>query len=570
MRRVLSVWLPHFATDRLTRAQARSQRSSEPAPYAPWRKRPFATSAADAGSVRIAAANTAARDAGIDPGLSLTDARAVVPTLKVIEADPIADQVCLDAMLTWARRYTPWLAVEGLDERGGAGLWLDITGCSHLFGGEQALLEDFEARLRRLGFASRLGLADTPGAAWAAARSLASSGASARVPEGEQRTHLAALPTTALRLSTRTLETLNRLGVRTLSDLLVLPRAPLTRRFGREVCLRLDQLLGRVDEPLSPEMERLPYVARINFAEPIGRTEDVEAALHDLLDSLCVRLEKDRRGIRRLVFEVFRVDNTAERIAVGTGQAVRRPEHLFRLFRDKLDGLDAGFGIEFLMLTVTVTDPMESEQGRIRTGAESETAVASKSGRDLALLIDRLEARLGSGRIVRPQRRASHIPERAVGFVRALDRLNQTVLPGDAREVALLHSDIGRLRPGVRPIHLLPKPEPVDPLPVCSDAPPVRMVPLPGFSWRRQTYPLAAAEGPERIAGAWWRGALPSDRSREEQSYFTLCEDGGAVREYWRVESESGARFWLFYLPFPVMRKEAGHQSRWFLHGLFA
>ncbi len=530
----------------------------------------MATIAADAGAVRIAGANNAARAAGVDPGLSLTDARAVVPSLKVVEADPAADRACLDAMLTWARRYAPWLAVEGSDERGGAGLWLDITGCAHLFGGEQALLEDFAARLSRLGFSSRLGLADTPGAAWAAARCLASAETPACVPEGEQRTHLATLPTTALRLSTRTLETLNRLGVRTLADLLVLPRAPLTRRFGREVCLRLDQLLGRVDEPLSPEMERLPYVARINFAEPIGRTEDVEAALRDLLDSLCVRLEKDRKGIRQLVFEVFRVDNTAKRIAVGTGQAVRRPEHLFRLFREKLDGLDAGFGIEFLMLTVTATDPMESEQERIITGAESKAVIASQSGRDLALLIDRLESRLGSGRVVRPQRRAIHIPERAVGFIPALGRVNQTALPGDAREAALLHSDFGRMRPGARPIHLLPKPEAVDPMPVHASASPTRLMPLPGFSWRRQTYPLTAAEGPERIAGAWWRGALPSDRSKEEHSYFTLCEDGGAVREYWRVESESGARFWLFYLPFPLLPGGTGRQSRWFLHGLFA
>ncbi|MGB1877429.1 MAG: hypothetical protein ACPHGY_11025, partial [Rhodospirillaceae bacterium] len=119
---------------------------SEPAPYAPWRKQPFAVIAADSGAVRIAAANSAARAAGVDPGLSLTDARAVVPTLKVVEADPAADRACLDAMLAWARRYTPWLAIEGLDERGGAGLWLDITGCAHLFGGEQALLQDVESR----------------------------------------------------------------------------------------------------------------------------------------------------------------------------------------------------------------------------------------------------------------------------------------------------------------------------------------------------------------------------------------------------------------------------------------
>lgn len=523
----------------------------------------------EAGTVRIAAANAAAQAAGVDPGLSLTDAHAILPSLKVVEGEPSIDRACLEGMLRWARRYTPWITIEGLDERGGAGLWLDVTGCAHLFGNEQALLEDFEVRLNRLGFVSRFGLADTPGAAWAAARCLASQGKPAIVPSGEQRAHLAPLPMTGLRLSARTFETLKRLGVCTISEVLALPRAPLTRRFGSEVCLRLDQLTGRIDEPLSPDVERLPYVARINFAEPIGRTEDVEAALNDLLKSLCTRLEKDRKGIRQLALEVFRVDNTAERITVGTAQAVRRPEHLFRLFREKLDDLDAGFGIEFLMLTVMAKDTMESEQDDLRSLSDGVPGGA-KSGRDLALLVDRLEARIGPGRVVRPQSRASHIPERAVGLVPALRPKQQALLPGYDREAGLMHSEIMGLRPGSRPIQLLPKPEPIKPVSALSDSLPTRAVPLPGFSWRRQTYCLAAAEGPERIAGAWWRGALPVDRSQEDHSYFTLCEDGGAVREYWRVESEEGARFWLFYLPFPLQRNTVRNDPRWFLHGLFA
>ncbi len=528
------------------------------------------TTLPEAGAVRIVAANAAAQAAGVDPGLSLTDARAILPSLKVVEADAAADRACLDGMLAWARRYTPWIAIEGVDERGGAGLWLDVTGCAHLFGDERALIEDFEVRLNRFGFISRFGVADTPGAAWAAAHCMASQGDPAIVPSREERVHLAHLPMAALRLSAQNLETLKRLGVSTISDLLALPRAPLTRRFGSEVCLRLDQLTGRVDEPLSPEAERLPYVARVNFAEPIGRTEDVEAALLDLLQSLCTRLEKDRKGIRRLAFEVFRVDNTADRINIGTAKAVRRPEHLFRLFREKLDRLDAGFGIEFLMLTVTATDTMESEQDGIQSLGCSDVSNVANPGRDLTLLVDRLESRLGAGRVVRPHKRESHIPERAVGLIPALGLKTQEALAGYAREAALLHGDIGSLRPGSRPIQLLPKPEPVNPMPVEPNTPLVRAVPLPGFSWRRRMYCLAAAEGPERIAGTWWRGALPPDRSGEEHSYFTLCEDGGAIREYWRVESETGARFWLFYMPYPLQRDHTSHEQRWFLHGLFA
>lgn len=514
--------------------------------------------------MRLAAVNPAARAGGIYPGLSLSDARAVLPALKVVEANVDEDRACLDAMLRWARRYTPWIAVEGFDEKGGGGLWLDITGCAHLFGDEQALLDDLRTRLNSIGFAARLGLADTPGAAWAAAHALATHDVPAIVPEGQQRSHLAAVPTAALRLSTRTLETLTRLGVRKIADLWALPRGPLTRRFGSEVCLRLDQLAGRVDEPLSPEMERLPYVARMAFAEPIGRTEDVEAALESLLESLCVRLEKDRKGVRRLTCEVFRVDNTAERICIGTGRAVRDSKHLFRLFREKLDGLDAGFGIEFLLLTVTSADPLENAQNTIASLSED---VPDHKGGDLALLIDRLEGRLGAGRVVSPQIRSSHIPERATVFVPALARVKSSVPPAAEREARLLHSVIKPLRPSARPIHLLTKPEPVQ---TVADAAVRKALPLAGFTWRREQYYLAAAEGPERVAGTWWRGALPSDRSDEDAAYFALCEDGGAVRDYWRVESEKGSRFWLFHLPFPLLRDSQDSLPRWFLHGLFA
>lgn len=534
------------------------------APYAPWRDRAFAVTATEGGAVRIAAVNPAARAGGVYPGLSLSDARAVLPALKVVESNAEEDRAGLDAMLRWARRYTPWIAVEGLDEKGGGGLWLDITGCAHLFGGEQALLDDLRARLNSLGFAVRLGLADTPGAAWAAAHSLATDDVPAIVPEGQQRSHLAAAPTAALRLSARTLETLNRLGVRRIADLLALPRGPLTRRFGSEVCLRFDQLTGRVDEPLSPEMERIPYVARMAFAEPIGRTEDVEAALESLLESLCVRLEKDRKGARRLTCETFRVDNTVERICIGTGRAVRDAKHLFRLFREKLDGLDAGFGIEFLLLTVTSADPLENAQNTIATLSE---AISDHAGRDLALLVDRLEGRLGPGRVVRPQIRPSHIPERATGFVPALTRVKCHVPPATEREARLLHSGIKPLRPSARPIHLLTKPEPVQPV---TDRALQRTLPLSGFTWRRERYCLAAAEGPERIAGTWWRGALPSDRSDEEKAYFALCEDGGSIRDYWRVESEKGQRFWLFHLPFPLLKNSQDSEPRWFLQGIFA
>ena len=541
----------------------RFQWKGKPAPYALWREWPLVTVTAQAGAFRIRAVNALAQSAGVDPGLSLPDARAVVPTLKVIEEDLESDRACLTNLVACCRRYTPWVAVEAPAQRS-SGLWLDVTGCTHLFGGEQGLLDDLSMRFNHLGLDVRLGLADTPGAAWAAAHYIARENNPALVPEEQHSSHLSDLPVSALRLSTSALETLTRLGVCTITDLLSLPRAPLTRRFGHEVCLRLDQLTGRVDEPLSPEIERLPYVARMVFPEPIGRTEDVEAAVQALLGSLCARLEVERNGARRLTCEIFRVDSTVERLNVGTSQAVRDPNHLFRLFREKIRGLDAGLGIEFLLLTVTSTNPLQIEQGTLTQKQKSPNEVPSTSGQELSLLIDRLEGRLGEGGVVSPRLCESHIPERAARWMPALCKKQVQVADGSPLCSGHVH-----LRPGTRPIFLLPKPESISPLLLDSDALKERPVPLKGFVWRRSEHRVAVAEGPERISGRWWQNALPDDRSIQCVSYFELCKDGGAVRDYWRVESNQGLRFWLFYLPFQFAASESNQEMRWFMHGLF-
>ena len=169
--------------------------------------------------------------------------------------------------------------------------------------------------------------------------------------------------------------------------------------------------------------------------------------------------------------------------------------------------------------------------------------------------------------MVRPCVRDTHIPERAAGLVPALSPQSAQTQPD--RNARLLHNDRVRLRPGARPIFLLPKPEAVHPLPLLPDALPVRAVPLAGFEWRRASHRLVLAEGPERITGRWWQGPLPADRSDEGASYFALCEDGGAVRDYWRVESEDGLRFWVFHLPFPLAASRLDPAARWFVHGLF-
>ena len=501
-----------------------------------WRAKPLATVTAGRGTLSIAAVNPAAEAVGVRPGLSLAGARALVPGLATFEADPAADRGALERLAGWCGRYTPWTAVD--DCTGGAGadsLWLDISGCAHLFGGEAALLDDLALRLRAFGFGTRAAVADTPGAAWAVAR-FAATGATTIVPPGEAQRVLAPLPVAGLRLSSAVAEALGRVGLDRIAALAAVARAPLAARFGDVPLRRLDQALGRTDEAISPRRPVAALRVRRAFAEPIGRADDIAAALGRLLGELCARLESTHQGARRLELVLYRVDGTTASAAIGTGRPVRDADHLERLFAEKLDTLDAGFGVETMILAATAADPLSPVQADLDGHGGTE---GSDGARRTARLVDRLGNRLGADDVVHLSPRASHIPERAS---RAVSALAQAPCP-DAGAA----DEPGRRPP--RPLHLLPSPEPIQVVAPVPDSPPAM------FRWRRHQHRVAQAEGPERIGPEWWLEEHPVPASQQDR-----------IRDYYRVEDTAGQRFWVYrdgpYRP--------GIKPRWYLHGLFA
>lgn len=521
MRRVVSIWLPWLPTDRLRRNAANSFRRN--AANSLWRNaanslraedadKPLATVIGDGGRQLLAAVDRAARRAGLRPGMTVADAQAVVPGIRLLPADAPADRRLLDQLAERCLGYTPWSSVDGwADNLPGGGLWLDISGCAHLRGGEAALLADIKEHLRRLGFAARLALADTPGAAWGVARF---GGTVAILPPGGHRTALAGLPVTALRLAPDTAAGLARLGLRAVGDLMAVPRAAVAHRFGRAVALRLDQALGDADEPISPcRPSALPRV-HLPFAEPISRADDLTAATRRLLDDLAGLLESRRLGVRRLELAAFRVDATAGRLAIGTGRPCRDPAHLFRLLAEPLSGLDAGFGIESMALTALETGPLAPQQADF---------ISPSGGDDVACLLDALGNRLGFDRVYALAPRQSHLPERAVRRV----SLPLPPAGGGWGE--------GLPRP-LRPLRLLARPDPVEAVAPLPDGPPLL------FRHRGHLHRLRRSEGPERLSGEWWRDESPPDR------------------DYYVVEDEEGRRFWLC---------RQGVPGRWFLHGVF-
>jgi protein ImuB len=224
MSRIVSVWLPHLPIERLKRERAANGAARTPEPSEPDisvpEDRPFALVGSDARGLILTAVNARSTRDGLLPGLSLADARAICPHLLTEPAAPGKDADTLRALAHWASRYSPTLNVDGDD-----GLWLDITGVPHLFGGESALLADFAQRLAGAGFTARLGLAETLGGAHALARFARASPCT--IPAGKLRSTLATLPVEALRLESETAHLLRRLGLKRIGQFYDLPRASL-------------------------------------------------------------------------------------------------------------------------------------------------------------------------------------------------------------------------------------------------------------------------------------------------------------------------------------------------------
>jgi protein ImuB len=529
--RILSLWLPTLPTDRLQRL-ARLDHGRAPANGGWSPDRPLATFVSQGGSLRLGAVCARARAAGLAPGLTLADARAMVPTLQVRPTEPAADARLLEDVAAWCERYTPLVAIDRshAHDDGGA-LWLDITGCAHLFGGEPELRADLLARLRRQGLMAAAGIADTPGAAWASAR-FAMPGREI-VPPGESRAALGPLPVAALRLEPELVAMLERLGLARIEQLQPLPRPALTARFGTELVTRLEQALGQVAEPISPRKPRPAHRAELTFADPLLETEALRRVADRLLAELCTGLEMAGLGARRLTLAVYRVDNSTAAARIGTSRPCRDQGQLARLFAEKLEEIDPGFGIERAILIAEVVEPLLPEPLAWRGMGAGDLDQA----RDLAPLVDRLSNRLGEGTVARLVPQASHIPERAQRRVTALGPIQPEPFPerrlqGEAP---------------TRPLRLLAWPEPIEAVAPVPDQPPVL------FRWRRALHKVARVRGPERLAPEWWR-APDADPDL-------------LTRDYFAVEDTEGGRFWLFreglYLT------GAASLPRWYLHGMF-
>ena len=480
---------------------------------------PFVLVEKTAKGLRLAACDAAARALGLHPGQRLADARTMAPGLLSEVHEPHQDAESLLGLARWCERYSPQVSRDGLD-----GILIDATGCAHLFGGEAEMLADLQARLQRYGFTASLAIAATPGAAWGLAR-FQSRGGEREVPEAAGM--IEALPIEALRIDGKCALLLRRLGLKTIGQLISLPRASLARRFRGEaipenVLIRLDEAMGLRQEPVVP-LAPLPVLrAAQAMMEPLISHEGLEAMLIELIARLARDLEAVGHGVTRLVLRLYKTDGQRLSLPVGLAAASRDPAHLMALLRPKLDQIDAGFGIDALVLEARETAALAPEQtGFLEDGPADQ--------RQIARLSDRVMNRHDGRGFKALQPVQSHLPERAE--------------EGGALGAVALSAGAGAVRD--RPLLILDPPEPVRVIAAVPDGPPMRL------TWRRVARRIVRAEGPERIAPEWWR----------------LAEAGADVRDYYVIEDDQGRRYWLYR---EGLYGEPGSAPQWFVHGLFA
>lgn len=496
-KRFVSIWFRHLTTDWLTRRKPE------------LKGMPFVFAAPQHGRMVITAVNQPAQEAGLFVGMVVADGRAIVPTVQVFDDTHGKATALLTALAEWCIRFTPIAAIDEPD-----GLLLDASGCAHLWGGEEKYLKDIVTRLNGFGYQVRIAMADTIGCAWAVSRF---GRVKAIIGNGRQIDALLPLPPAALRIDTSISEKLEKLGLTEVQSFINMPRQALRRRFGEPLLNRIDQAVGQVIEVLTPVKPIEAYLERLPCLEPIRTVTAIEIALQQLLEKLCKRLTDEGKGLRKAVFKGYRIDGNVQSIDIGTARASRNSTHLFKLFEIKICHIQPALGIELFVLEAPVVEPLSSSQEAIWN-------ISYKREMELAELLDRIAVKVGMNTIHRYLPDEHHWPERSYKLATSLGEKATTTWQSELP----------------RPVHLLPKPLPIDVTVAIPDYPPTM------FKYKSKLHWIKKADGPERIEQEWWI-------------------EQGLYRDYYCVEDTTGARYWLFRL---------GHyhnnEPKWYIHGFFA
>jgi len=486
------------------------------------------------GAIRVVRCNGEAAGAGVRGGMTLAEAKALLPSLRIEEADPRADGEALEALAEWGQAFSPIVQIEPPDA-----LLLDVTGCQRLFKGEDNLLSQALNGLRQRGFSARGAVADTPGAAWAIAH--AHDEWAVVTEPGHDVRVLARLPIESLRLEGRTVSALHAVGVETVEALMHLPRASLGARFGEGLRRRLDQALGDVPEPLVPFCPPPVLRSSLQLGAATGRQDIVGRAIEHVLTEFCGQLAYQAGGVMRVQATFYHPAEAPTTVTVDLSRPTRSFKILNELLSTRLEQVRLPAETEGVMVWTRQVEPLGDRQEMLFETEDGD-------GEELTDLIDRLAVRLGAAAVARVELVSDHQPERAYRYVARVGGAveaseSRTQLDGirsSARTKA--RGSGGDVLPpgappveGSRPLRVWSRPVEVPVVAVVPEGPPTM------FRFQSTEHVVAGCVGPERVETGWWRG--PHIR-----------------RDYYRVVSTAGQAFWLF-------RDNEG--GGWFVQGVF-
>ena len=496
-QRFMSIWFRHLTTDWQTIRRPELKAI------------PFVFVAPERNRVVVIAANPIAEQQGIHAGMPAADAKAFVQNLEVIDDNPNRPAKLLTGLGEWCIRYSPIVAIDLPN-----GLILDISGCTHLWGGEREYLKEIVNRLRSKGYDVRAAIADTIGCAWAIARF---GKITPIIASNEQNKAMLLLPPVALRIDAAVVASLRKLGFRNINSFTGISRSQLRRRFGADFLLRLGQALGEEQETITPIKVIAAYEERLPCLEPIRTKHGIEIAIQKLLEALCKRLRLEGKGIRKAILTCYRIDGKVVSIEIGTNSSTHHMQHLFKLFELKVGDIEPKLGIELFVLEATKVEDADHVQEALWSAKPGlqDTAVAE--------LLDRIAGKVGIHAIQRFLPAEHFWPERSI---KKVDSLTATTLTTWRKDTP-------------RPVRLLHQPELIEVSAPIPDYPPML------FLYKGKRHDIKKADGPERIEREWWL-------------------DEGQHRDYYMVEDQDGQRYWLF------RSGHYGEQPKWYIHGFFA
>lgn len=502
----------------------------------------------------VAACCRAAVELGVRPGMPVVEAQSLVRNLATAAYDAEANRRALVKCAEACEPFSSRVAIE--EEAEPESLLLDISNLEHLWGSEARLIETVKKFFTRRGYEVRVGVAETVGAAWAAAhfeewgRRSAECGreaaeiattATEQPPASSFVTgqSLFSLPVESLRISEQTAATLRELGLETVGQVMVLPREGLAMRFGDELLQRLDQLTGAGREVIEPRRAPTAFAASRDLEEPTGDRGVIVHVLRQLVNQLAEQLAACDRGAVLLVCSLRCIENSPTRLRVGLLQPSACARQLLELIELHLEAVKLASEVDHVELHVAVVGRLGERQGELFA------ARWSADPHQLAVLVNRLSSRLGYDCVLQAQLRASAVPERAVQWRRVesseergarIKRSRMVVSRGNSKPPNSENRTTSDDSQRAIPLLLYPTPQAREVVCVAPDGSPQAL----WFGNRRES--IVSCVGPERIESLWWRG--PTVR-----------------RDYYRVATESGSHLWMF-------RQLA--DGDWFVHGVFA